>query len=112
MKMYGIKNCDTVKKAQTFLQQHRVAFTFHDLRTDGLSREQVSRWLNAVGVEALVNKRSTTWKQLTDAERANLTAATALELCLAHPTLIKRPVLETADGVEIGFSESRYQRFV
>lgn len=109
--LYGIKNCDTVKKAQKFLQAQNTAYNFHDFREQGLSAEKVEQWLDAVGVEVLVNKRSTTWKQLTDDERNNLNRQTAVALCVANPTLIKRPVLEQDGRVTVGFTEATYQQF-
>ena len=107
--LYGIKNCDTVKKAQTFLQKNGIAYEFHDFRQQGLTADKVSQWLDALGVEQVVNKRSTTWKQLTPEQRESLNRQTAVELCVANPTLIKRPVLETGDRTLIGFTEANYQ---
>lgn len=107
--LYGIKNCDTVKKAQKFLQASNVEFAFHDFREQGLSAEKIEQWLDALGVEQVINKRSTTWKQLSTEQRESLNRQTAVDLCLANPTLIKRPVLEAGDRTLIGFNQADYQ---
>lgn len=108
--LYGISNCDTVKKARTWLDQAQVAYSFHDFRKDGLTREQVAGWVTALGWETLVNKRSTTWKELDDATRAGLSDSTVVEVILAHPTLIKRPLLERAGELRVGFKPADYQQ--
>lgn len=105
--IYGISNCDTVKKARNWLQQHSIDFTFHDFRKDGISNDQLDRWLRAVGGDLLINKRSTTWKGLNDAEKQQA-EQTPLPLLQAKPTLIKRPVLDIDGTIEIGFKDSRY----
>ena len=106
--LYGIKNCDTVKKARAWLEQHDVAYRFHDLRSDELDAPQLKRWIKAVGWETLLNTRGTTWRQLPEADRQGVDAAGAVRLMLAHPTLIKRPVLETGATVIVGFSVASY----
>ncbi len=106
--LYGIKNCDTVKKARAWLEQHDVAYRFHDLRTDGLDAARLKGWAKAVGWETLLNTRGTTWRQLPDADKHDLNAASAIKLMLAHPTLIKRPVLENGTVVTVGFSATTY----
>ncbi|MDO3385799.1 ArsC family reductase [Gilvimarinus sp. SDUM040013] len=107
--LYGIKNCDTVKKARKWLDQADVAYHFHDLRSDGLSERQVQGWLAAVGTDTLINKRSTTWKGLNDIEKAQaLQADSATAILLNNPTLIKRPVLECNGNVHIGFKAEHY----
>ncbi|MBU2886966.1 ArsC family reductase [Gilvimarinus agarilyticus] len=108
--LYGIKNCDTVKKARQWLEQAGINFQFHDIRSDGLSAEQVQNWLDATDTATLVNKRSTTWKGLTDSEKEQaLDADTATALLLANPTLIKRPVLTLGNEVHVGFKAQHYQ---
>ncbi|MCY4043781.1 MAG: arsenate reductase [Cellvibrionales bacterium] len=107
--LYGIKNCDTVKKAQKWLDAAGIEFNFHDFRKDGLTETQVSEWLKTIPLEKLVNKRSTTWKQLPDTTKDSLSIHSAPALCAKFETLIKRPVLEYADGVDIGFSDKQYQ---
>lgn len=107
--LYGIRNCDTVKKARKWLDSHTVAYGFHDLREDGLTAAMLSHWIDRLGWETLLNRRSTTWRQLDEADRADLDAARAQSLMLAHPTLIKRPVLVWQDDCLAGFSADRYQ---
>ena len=105
--VFGIKQCDTVKKACRWLDQQGVPYVFHDVRVDGLSLEQVSRWLEAVGAETLINKRSTTFRQLDEATKTRLDSEPAAVL-LEHPTLIKRPVVEHDSKVSVGFSDKQF----
>lgn len=107
--LYGIKNCDTVKKARVWLDQHGIEYRFHDFREDGLTRSQVRDWLAELGWEAVVNKRSTSWKALSPQQRETMTEASALEAILAQPTLVKRPLLDTGHERHTGFSSSSYQ---
>lgn len=109
MILYGIPNCDTVKKARTYLEAEGKEFTFHDFRKDGLTQEKLNFWLKEVGLEKLTNKRSTTWKQLTDEQKANWSEESSIEAFLESPTLIKRPVLETGTQILIGFKEADYK---
>jgi arsenate reductase len=110
LKVYGIKNCDTVKKACRWLESRGLSYQFHDFRIQGLPSTQVKTWIDKIGLDALVNKRSTTWKQLDDASRADLNEKTAVALLLANPTLIKRPLLEWSGRYHTGFSETEYQQ--
>jgi len=107
--LYGIKNCDTVKKARQWLQQHGVEYQFHDFRADGLEQAAVAAWLAELGWENLVNKRSTSWKALDQSTRDNMDAESALAAILAQPTLIKRPLLDTGHERCTGFSAANYQ---
>jgi arsenate reductase len=107
--LYGIKNCDTVKKARVWLEAQQIPYQFHDFRTDGLSESQVNDWLNTLGFDQLINKRSTTWKALDDATKTALNGPTAAEVIVAHPTLIKRPLLHTATHLRVGFNATEYQ---
>ncbi len=107
--LYGISNCDTCRKARKFLDGAGVSYRFHDLRQDGLSSEQVHRWLAAVGADALVNRRSTTWRGLSETDRSRIANDSVADLLLSHPTLIKRPVLETGNTVHVGFRDADYQ---
>jgi arsenate reductase len=109
--LYGIKNCDTVKKARQWLDNHQVDYSFHDFRSDGLDSAQVAQWIKVLGAEKLINKRSTTWKQLSDDEKQAALADGTVELILAHPTLVKRPLLETGDTLHCGFKEAEYAAF-
>ncbi len=106
--LYGIKNCDTVKKARKWLDEHGIDYQFHDFRQDGLEPAQLHRWSEVLGWETLLNRRSSSWRQLNPAERDNLNEDRALVLMHDLPTLIKRPVLEYPAGVVVGFSEKRY----
>ncbi|WP_417548749.1 ArsC family reductase [Methylophaga sp.] len=109
MKLFGIKNCDTVKKAMRWLDQHQVSYQFHDFRKDGLDQPTIELWLNSVSWEQLLNKHGTTWRKLEDPRKDQLDQQAAIELMLSHPTLIKRPVIEDTSGVSIGFNESDFQ---
>ncbi len=106
--LFGIKNCDTVKKARKWLDAAGIDYRFHDFRTDGLKREQLSAWNQAVGWETLLNRRGTTWRQLPEAVKENIDDNNVLDLLMEHPTLIKRPVLELNEDVRIGFKETDY----
>lgn len=107
--LYGIKNCDTVKKARHWLENARIEYEFHDFRTDGLTRAQVEGWLRQLDWQHLVNRRGTTWKQLPAARRDGLSEDNVVELVLEQPTLIKRPVLETDNLVKVGFKAGEYE---
>ncbi|MDR9435266.1 MAG: ArsC family reductase [Thiohalophilus sp.] len=110
--LYGIKNCDTVKKARRWLEEHELDYTFHDFRQDGLDCDQLSDWAGQLGWEALLNRRSTTWRQLDENQRANLDQQAAVSLMAAHPTLIRRPVLDTGQQLVIGFSKDNYLKLL
>ncbi|MEM7377270.1 MAG: arsenate reductase [Pseudomonadota bacterium] len=101
--LYGIRNCDTVKKARAFLDAAGVAYTFHDFKKAGLSADVVERWLDEVPLERLVNRRGTTWRALSDAQRDALSADTAPALCAANPSLVKRPVVQWGPRTTVGF---------
>ena len=109
--LYGIPNCDTVRKARKWLDSHHVAHDFVDLKLATPSRERLSEWLNVVGNERLINRRSTTFKQLSDAERSALDQNGAVDILLAYPTLIKRPVLEWQDTVSVGCTTDDYAHY-
>lgn len=100
--IYGLKNCDSCRKAVKLVQEAGAAHRFHDLRGDGLPPARLARWLEAVGWEALVNRRSTTWRGLPEAEKASLDAVGAGPLLARHPTLVKRPVIEAGEAVIVG----------
>lgn len=110
-RLYGIQNCDTVKKARQWLADSGLAYQFHDLRKDGLDSDMIARWGAIAGIETLLNKRSTTWKGLPDSVRNNLDSATIPALLVANPTLVKRPVLEADGKVLVGFSATAYSAF-
>lgn len=106
--LYGIKNCDTVKKARQWLDQHRVEYRFHDFRVDGIDATQVQQWIQEIGLDELINRRGTTWKQLDEATRNQLTVENAGSLILAQPALIKRPLLDIGHQRFVGFSAEHY----
>ena len=106
--LYGIKNCDTVKKARIWLEHHKVDYHFHDFRADGLSAAQVKTWITEIGLETLVNKRSTTWKELDEATKTYFNEATAATVISENPTLIKRPLLDTGKQKYVGFKDTEY----
>lgn len=106
--LYGIKNCDTVKKARAWLDSQGIKYRFHDFRADGLSAGLLEDLEKPLGWETLLNKRGTTWRKLEEAQRENLDRAKAMALMLAQPSLIKRPVLQTGDKTLIGFTPDYY----
>ncbi|MEN3275258.1 MAG: hypothetical protein V7631_1048 [Massilia sp.] len=109
--LYGIPNCDTVKKARTWLAEHGHDFNFHDFKKAGLDRETAARWLEQLDWETLVNRKGTTWRKLPDERKAAVVdKASALELMLENTSVIKRPVLEGAGPLSVGFSADTYTR--
>ena len=105
--LYGIPNCDTVKKARNWLGEHHIAYQFHDFKKDGVPLDHLQRWIQAVGWEKVLNRQGTTWRKLSPAEQAVVSdAASAATLLLANPSAIKRPVVEWSDApadVTVGF---------
>ncbi|CAI1180711.1 putative reductase [Serratia entomophila] len=112
--MYGIKNCDTIKKARRWLEEQGVAYQFHDYRTDGLDERLLRGFVERLGWEPLLNTRGTTWRKLDEAQRnACDNADAAITLMLAQPAIIKRPLLDDGKGhALLGFSADGYQQFV
>jgi Spx/MgsR family transcriptional regulator len=108
--MYGIKNCDTIKKARAWLDEHAIPYAFHDYKTAGVDSARLARWIEMEGWETVLNRAGTTFRKLPDADKADLDAGKATELMLAQPSMIKRPVLEHPGGVLIGFAPERYAR--
>ncbi|URW76159.1 ArsC family reductase [Sphingomonas donggukensis] len=106
--LYGIRNCDTVKKARAWLDAHGIAHTFHDYKTAGVDPDRLAGWADAVGWEALLNRAGTTFRKLAEADRADIDRAKALALMAASPSLIKRPVVEHGGAVLVGFKPDRY----
>lgn len=109
--LYGIPNCDTIRKAKKWLADHGVEFRFHDFRKDGITQEQLQQWCSQAGWETLLNKRGTTWRQVPEDAKASIDESSAIALLLEHPAMIKRPVLESdqLNTIEVGFSDARYQ---
>ena len=108
--IYGIKNCDTMKKARAWLDGRGVAYAFHDYKVAGIEKAKLEGWARKAGWETLLNKAGTTFRKLPDAEKANLTEAKAIKLMLAQPSIIKRPVLELSGGkLLVGFKPEQYE---
>jgi len=106
--LYGIGNCDKVRKARRWLEERKLPFHFHDLRRDGVTPELLQGWADESGWETLLNRRSATWRGLAREQRESLDGTAALALMLAHPTLIRRPILEGDGEILIGFDEQRW----
>ncbi|MDZ7854479.1 MAG: Spx/MgsR family RNA polymerase-binding regulatory protein [Halomonas sp.] len=106
--LYVIKNCDTCRKARKVLEDKGISFQVHDLREDGLSAPLLEHILHRVPVMEMLNKRSTTWRQLDKETKADIDANKARELMLAHPTLLRRPVLDTGDEILVGYRDGDY----
>jgi arsenate reductase len=106
--IYGIKACDTMKKARDWLEAHAVAYAFHDYKTQGVSRETLQAWADKVGWEVLLNRSGTTFRKLPDTDKAGLDEAKAISLMLAQPSMIKRPVLDGGGALTVGFKPEAY----
>lgn len=106
--LYGITTCDTVRKARAWLAAHGISHRFHDFRADGLDPARLAAWFDALGWEAVLNRQSATFRGLPEADRAGLDRDRAARLILANPTLVKRPVLEHAGRVTVGFRPEVY----
>ena len=104
----GIPNCDTVKKARTYLDGRGVSFAFHDYKKAGVTEEHLTRWASQVGWEKLLNKAGTTFKKLPDADKADINEAKAIKLMIANPSMIKRPVVEGGKTLLVGFNSAVY----
>jgi arsenate reductase len=111
--VYGIKNCDTMKKARAWLDSRGVAYAFHDYKAAGIERTQVGSWVRKVGWETLLNRNGTTFRKLPDRDKERLTAHTAVALMVAQPSMIKRPVVELDDGtLLVGFKPEAFVRAI
>ena len=106
--IYGIKACDTMKKARAWLDAHGVEYAFHDYKAQGVEESRLTDWAKAVGWEALLNRSGTSFRKLPDAEKAGLDEAKAIALMLAQPSMIKRPVLDVAGKLIVGFKPETY----
>ncbi|WP_404333969.1 ArsC family reductase [Sphingomonas sp. MMS12-HWE2-04] len=106
--VYGIPNCDTIKKARTWLDDHGVAYAFHNYKAEGVDAARLAGWVAAVGWEPLLNRAGTTFRKLDDADKQGIDAAKAQALMLANPSMIKRPVVEHPGGLLVGFAPDRY----
>ena len=108
--IYGIKNCDTMKKARAWLDAQGVAYAFHDYKVAGIDRERLEKWSKKVGWETLLNRAGTTFRKLPDGDREGLNERKALALMLAQPSMIKRPVLDLGGKLLVGFKPEIYAK--
>jgi arsenate reductase len=108
--IYGIKNCDTMKKARAWLDGHGVAYAFHDYKAVGIERARLEAWARDVGWETLLNRAGTTFRKLPDKDKNGLTERKALALILAQPSMIRRPVLDTGGKLLVGFTPETYEK--
>jgi arsenate reductase len=113
MKVYGLKNCDTVKKALNWLNEHGIEYEFHDFKKAGVTEEKLKEWSGQLGWEILLNKRGTTWKKLDEGAKAAVTSAeTAFKVMQDKTSVIKRPVIETRGNLIIGFDEEALNKYL
>jgi len=111
VKVYGIKNCNTVKKALDWLSEHGIDYTFHDYKKSGISDDKIDEWQKVFGWEPLINKKGTTWRKLDSAEQAAVTdGKSAGKLMQEHTSLIKRPIIEGDGSYLLGFNEDEYSK--
>ena len=110
--VFGIKSCDTCRKARSFLTAHNIEHQFHDLREDGIDIQMLERWTQRMGWEKLLNKQSLTWRKIPEVDRNDMSRDKALAAMIDNPTLIKRPVIETKKFIAVGFSEKRFGDFI
>ena len=111
--IYGVKNCDTMKKARAWLDKQGVDYAFHDYKASGIDRERLERWSKKVGWETLLNRAGTTFKKLPDKDKEGLTEKKAIALMLAQPSMVKRPVLDLGGGrLVVGFKPEIYSEAV
>jgi arsenate reductase len=110
--VFGIKSCDTCRRAKKYLDEHNIEFRFHDLREDGLDIQMLERWTQRIGWARLLNKQSLTWRKIPEVDRNDMTHDKALAAMIDNPTLVKRPVLESDKFIAVGFSEKRFGDFI
>lgn len=110
--LYGIPNCDTVKKARKWLETNDVSYTFHNYKKDGVPEKELKKWIKKVGWEVLLNRRGTTWRKLGDKTKDNINETSATKIMLGNPSIIKRPVIESGKTLLIGFDDSNYQQLL
>ena len=108
--MYGIPNCDTIRKAKKWLTGHDIEFEFHDYKKSGVPKQSLQKWNQQLGWETLLNKRGTTWRKLDDSVKNSVNEKTAIRLMLENPSIIKRPVLDINGQYTVGFSEDIYRQ--
>ena len=108
--MYGIPNCDTIKRARAWLEKHKVEYAFHDYKKAGVDKAMLEGWVKQAGWETLLNRAGTTFRKLPDADKNGLTEKKAIALMLAQPSMIKRPVLEKKGRITVGFKPDEYAK--
>ena len=109
MILYGISNCDTVKKAKNWLETHNIDYQFHDFRKQGLDANTINQWLQSVSWDKILNKRSTSWRNLDPSIQQTVNEKNIVDLLIENPTLIKRPVMDVNDTITLGFNSDTYQ---
>ena len=109
--MYGIRSCDTCRKARKYFAEHDIEFRFHDVREDGLDIQMLERWSGRIAWEKLLNRQSLTWRRIPEVDRSGMTRDRAFALMIDQPTLLKRPVLESPKFMAVGFSEKRFSEY-
>jgi Spx/MgsR family transcriptional regulator len=112
VELYGIPNCDTMKKARAWLDAHSVDYRFHDYKREGVDETRLRAWVEELGWETLVNRRGTTWRKLPEEVREGMDAEAAIRVMLETPSIIRRPVLDTGEVRHAGFSETDYERLL
>lgn len=110
--VYGIKSCDTCRRALKYLREHDIEHRFHDVRENGLDIQMLERWSERIEWERLVNRQSLTWRKIPEIDRAGLTRNKAFAFMIDQPTLLKRPVFEADSFFAVGFSEKRFEDFL
>jgi arsenate reductase len=108
--IYGIKNCDTMKKARAWLEERGIAYSFHDYKVSGIEKSRLEQWAKRLSWESLLNRAGTTFRKLPEAEKSHLTESKAIALMLAQPSMIKRPVLEAGGELLAGFRPEQYEK--
>jgi arsenate reductase len=112
LNVYGIRSCDTCRRARKYLAENEIAYGFHDLREDGLDNQMLERWAGRIDWQKLLNRKSLTWRKIPEIDRANMTREKAFAAMIEAPTLVKRPVLEHKAFFAVGFSEKRFSDFL
>jgi len=112
IKIYGIPNCDTMKKARRWLEANGIEYDFHDYKKLGVPEKKLKNWVKQAGWDTVLNKRGTTWRRLDDAVKDNIDEAAAIQVMIDNPGIIKRPVIESGKLLLIGFNEDRYKQLI
>lgn len=107
--MYGIPNCDSIKKARAFLDSNNISYEFHNYKKQGISKDLLANWCDTLGYENVLNRRGTTWRNLDEETKNNINKDRAILLMLEQPSMIKRPLLDTGKKLMLGFNKSEYQ---